>query len=49
MLYLEERISKEDFYCYVFNKIKRNIETYAKDYEQRFGQHPEFASSPCWK
>jgi hypothetical protein len=49
MLFLKERISKEDFYCFVFNKIKRNIETYAKDYGQRFDQHSEFADSPCWK
>ena len=49
MLYLNERISKEDFYCYVFNKIKRNIETYAKDYEKRFDQYPEFSKSSCSK
>lgn len=49
MLFLKERISKEDFYCFVFNKIKRNIETYAKDYEERFDQHSQFADSPCWK
>lgn len=49
MLYLEDRISKEDFYCHVFNKIRRNLETYAREYEPRFGQHPEFSGSPCWK
>ena len=49
MLYLKDRISKEDFYCFVFNKIKRNIEQYAKDYEQRFDQYSEFSNSPCWK
>lgn len=49
MLYLNERINKEDFYCYVFNRIRRNIETYAKDYEHRFDQYSEFSSSPCWK
>ena len=48
MLYLKERISKENFYCFVFNKIKRNIEEYAKGYEQRFDQYSEFSSSPCW-
>lgn len=47
MLYLNERISKEDYYCYVFNKIKRNIEAYAKDYEKRFDQYPEFSNSSC--
>jgi len=49
MLYLKERISKEDFYCFVFNKIKRNIEQYAKEYEQRFDRYSEFSNSPCWK
>ena len=49
MLYLKERISKEDFYCYVFNRIKTNLDTYAKDYENRFGDRPEFSSVPCWK
>lgn len=49
MLYLNGRINKEDFYCHVFNKIRRNLETYAREYEPRFGQHPEFSSSPCWK
>lgn len=49
MLYLQDRISKEDFYCNVFNKIKRNLETYAREYEPRFGQHPEFSGSQCWK
>ena len=49
MLFLKERISKEDFYCFVFNKMKRNIEEYAKDYEQRFDQYSEFSNSPCFK
>lgn len=49
MLYLKERISKEEFYCYVFNKIKRNLATYARDYEQRFGERSEFSGSGCWK
>lgn len=36
--YLNEKIGKEFFYCDVFGKIKRNIETYAKNYEERFEQ-----------
>jgi len=48
MLYLTERISNEDYHCFVFNKIRRNIEMYAKDYEPRFGKYQEFAKSPCW-
>jgi len=38
MLYLIDRINKENFYCSVLNKIKRNITLYAKDYEERFEQ-----------
>lgn len=49
MLFLKERIGNEDFYCHVFTKIKRNVEMYAKDYEQRFEQASEFSSSPCLK
>jgi hypothetical protein len=49
MLYLKERINRENYYCFVFNKIKRNIEEYAKDYEKRFDQYSDFSSSPCWK
>jgi hypothetical protein len=48
MLYLSQRISKENFYCVVFKKIRLNIETHAKAYENRFSKHPEFTDSPCW-
>lgn len=49
MLFLRERISKEVFYCYVFNKIRRNLKDYARDYEQRFDELSEYSGSPCWK
>jgi len=49
MLFLSQRISKESFYCFVFKKIRRNVETYAKAYEDRFSKYPEFTDSPCWK
>lgn len=49
LLYLSERISGEDYNCFVLNRIKRNIETYAKEYEDRFDSQTEFANSPCWK
>jgi hypothetical protein len=49
MLYLKERISKEFFYCNVFNKIKQNLKEYARGYERRFAQYPEYSDSPCWK
>jgi len=48
MLFLSQRISKESFYCVVFKKIRRNIVTYAKAYEDRFSKYPEFTNSPCW-
>ena len=49
MLFLNERISGEEYHCFVFNKIKQNIETYAKEYEPRFAKNTEFSNSPCWK
>ena len=49
MLYLKERISEENFYCHVFRRIRRNLEAYAPDYEDRFLERPEFSDSPCWK
>jgi len=49
MLYLNARIGKEDFYCFVFKKMRYNVEAYAKSYESRFLDHPEFAGSPCWR
>lgn len=49
MSYLKERISKENYYCYVFNRIKNNIETYAKDYEERFGEVTELSDTSCKK
>jgi hypothetical protein len=48
MLYLSQRISKENFYCFVFKKIRHNLETHAKAYEDRFSKYPEFNNSPCW-
>ncbi len=47
MFYLEEKISKENFYCSVFNKIKYNVEQYAKNYEDRFNQINNPKIDPC--
>jgi hypothetical protein len=49
MSYLKERISKENFYCHVFNKIRYNIEQYAKDYEERFEEIGELSDASCRK
>ncbi len=38
MRFLLDRINKEKFYCPVLNRIKRNIQSYAKNYEERFDQ-----------
>jgi len=36
MLYLRDRMAKEDFHCRLFHKIKVMVEAYAKPYEDRF-------------
>jgi hypothetical protein len=38
MQYLAEKINKEYFYCSVFSRILRNINNYAKSYQDRFEQ-----------
>jgi hypothetical protein len=38
MLFLRDRVAKERFHCKLFNKIKRSVEEYAKDYEERFAE-----------
>ena len=38
MLYLKDRVEKEKFHCRLFSKIKRAVDEYAKDYEQRFAE-----------
>lgn len=47
--YLKERISNEEYRCFVFNKIKQNVSTYAKDYEYRFDKQGTLASTACAK
>ena len=46
MKYLSERIKDEDYYCFVFNKIRTNISNYARDYVDRF---EPAAMVPCGK
>jgi hypothetical protein len=38
MQFLLGRISKEKFYCPIFNRIMTNIKSYARNYEDRFDQ-----------
>lgn len=49
MSYLKERISKEIYYCYVFNKIQYNLTQYARDYEERFDKVSELPDAACRK
>ncbi len=49
MRFLHDRLSKDEAYCRVFDKIKRNVREYAKEYEQRFDKYPEFVSTRCGK
>lgn len=45
MQFLNERLKDEPFYCYVFNRIRNNVETYARDYVSRF--EPGSSATPC--
>jgi len=45
MQFLEERIRNEPYFCTVFNRIKTNVETYARDYSNRFA--PTFGLGRC--
>jgi hypothetical protein len=38
MLFLRDRVAKERFHCKLFNRIKRTVEEYAKNYEERFAE-----------
>ena len=49
MLYLNERISGEEFYCHVFKKIKSNLDSYAREYGKRFAEQAGPSNIPCWK
>ena len=46
MKFLSERIKDEAFYCFVFNKIRANVTTYAREYVDRFEPG---AVAPCGK
>jgi hypothetical protein len=46
MLFLLDRINKENFYCLVYSKMRNNIDVYAKDYKERFNRIDEIPSTP---
>lgn len=45
MRFLEEKITGEAYYCYVFNRIRYNVDTYARAYSKLFDPAP----APCVK
>jgi len=47
MLYLRDRIAKDSFQCSVFSRIKRYVELYARNYEDRFVEIAQ-SSSPSY-
>ena len=50
MLFLRDRVEKEKFHCKLFGKIKKAVEEYAKDYEERFAEiaKAQGALYPCY-
>jgi hypothetical protein len=50
MLFLRDRVAKEKFHCRLFGKIKRAVEEYAKNYEERFAEiaKAQGALYPCY-
>ena len=51
MLFLRDRVAKERFHCRLFGKIKRAVDEYAKNYEERFAEiaRSQNTSSCYWK
>jgi len=46
MLYLRDRMARESDQCALFNRIKRQVELYARKYEERFVQVAQSTSPP---
>jgi hypothetical protein len=46
MLYLRDRMAREAFQCSLFSRIRRYVELYAKNYEERFVQIAQSTSPP---
>jgi len=46
MLYLRDRMARESFQCALFSRIKRYVELYARNYEERFVQIAQSTSPP---
>jgi hypothetical protein len=47
MRYLLQRINREAFYCSVLGRMKRNIASYARNYQERFDEIANSGSSVC--
>ncbi len=50
MLFIRDRFSDEGLRCVFFHRIKQSVDTYAKDYIERFLQVAQSSPSPngCW-
>jgi hypothetical protein len=46
MVYLRDRMAKESFQCSIFSRIKRYVELYASNYQERFVQIANSTSPP---
>jgi len=46
MLFLRDRMARESFQCSLFSRIKRYVELYARNYEERFLQIAQSTSPP---
>lgn len=49
MSYLKERLGNEDVYCQVLGRIKKNLTSYAREYEQMFVDELIAPPSQCGK
>ncbi len=51
MLFLRDRVANEKYHCRLFGKIKQIVDTYAKNYEERFAEiaKAQSTSSCSWR
>lgn len=49
MSYLKERLGNEEVYCQVLSRIKENLSSYAREYEQMFVDELKASPSQCGK
>ncbi|MEQ1644389.1 MAG: hypothetical protein ABL959_13160 [Pyrinomonadaceae bacterium] len=49
MNYLSERLGNEEFYCDVLSRIRQNLTSYAREYEQMFAEDLKTNEARCGK